>query len=99
MGQVFYQTREDREKVRDFFIKYQDRLLYATDIGDNGEGDAADLQENLHETWLRDWRYFVTADTLTSDLIEGEFQGLQLPKEVVDKIYLENARQWFGVFQ
>jgi len=99
MGQVFYQTREDQEKVRDFFIKYQDRLLYATDIGDNGEGDAAALQENLHETWLRDWQYFTTADTLTSDLIEGEFQGLQLSKEVVDKIYLKNAQHWFGVFQ
>jgi hypothetical protein len=99
MGQIFYQTRENREKVRDFFIKYQDRLLYATDIGDDGEEDAAAMQEDLHEVWLRDWRYFVTADTLTSDLIEGEFQGLQLPKEVVDKIFRKNAQQWFGIFQ
>ncbi len=99
MGQIFYQTREDREKVRDFFIKYQDRLLYATDMGDEGEEEVAPMQENIHEVWLRDWRYFVTADTLTSDLIEGEFQGLHLPKEAVDKIFRKNAQQWFGVFQ
>jgi len=99
MGQVFYQTRENREKVRDFFIKYQDRLLYATDMGDSGNGDPETMQKNMHETWLRDWQYFTTADTMTSDLITGKFQGLQLPKEVVDKIYLENAQQWFGVFQ
>ena len=26
MGQLFYQTHENREKVRDFFIEYQDRI-------------------------------------------------------------------------
>ncbi|MDX1285466.1 MAG: amidohydrolase family protein, partial [Draconibacterium sp.] len=36
MGDLFYQTRDNREKVRDFFIKYQDRLLYGTDIIDRG---------------------------------------------------------------
>ena len=28
MGQIFYQTHADREKVREFFIKYQDRVIY-----------------------------------------------------------------------
>lgn len=99
MGQLFYQTRKNREQVRDFFIKYQDRLLYATDMGDEGEEDKEALQQSMHSTWLRDWQYFTTDDTMTSDLIEGEFQGIRLPREVVDKIYSENARKWFGVFQ
>lgn len=99
MGQIFYQSQENREKVRDFFIKYQDRVTYATDAGDDGEEDPADMQEELHKTWLRDWQYFTTDDTMTSDLIEGEFQALHLPKDVVDKIFRENAKQWFGIFQ
>lgn len=99
MGQLFYQTGADREKVREFFIKYQDRLLYATDMGSSGSVSAEALGQELHETWLRDWRYFVTDDTLTSNLVSGEFRGLQLPTEVVDKIYYRNAQEWLGVFK
>jgi len=99
MGQIFYQTQENREKVRDFFINYQDRLIYATDMGDDGDGSKEALQQGMHDTWLRDWKYFVTDETMTSDLIDGEFQGLQLPREVVDKIYRENAQTWLGIFQ
>lgn len=94
MGQIFYQTQANREEVRDFFIKYQDRLLYATDLGDRGNGDPEDLQQRLHETWFFDWQFFTSADQLTSPLIDGPFQGLQLPKEVVDKLYYTNAKTW-----
>lgn len=94
MGQLFYQTREDREKVRNFFIEYQDRLLYGTDIIDRG-GDAESFHNRMHETWLRDWEYLTTNNTMTSNLIDGEFRGLQLPKSVVDKIYAGNAKKWY----
>lgn len=94
MGQLFYQTAENREKVRDFFIKYQDRLLYGTDIIDRGSNKES-FQNQMHNTWLRDWEYMVTDNTLTSNLIDGEFQGLKLPKEVIDKIYSANFEKWY----
>ena len=97
MGQLFYQTREDREKVRQFFIDYQDRLMYGTDVIDRGQ-EKESFQNGLHETWLRDWEYLVTDQTLTSSLIDGEFQGLKLPKEVVDKIYSANFKKWYKSF-
>lgn len=96
MGQVFYQTQEHREKVRDFFINYQDRVLYATDAGDGGTTEAAALQEDLHNTWQRDWQYFVTDQDMESDLVNGSFQAIHLPKEAVDKIFYENAARIFG---
>ena len=99
MGQLFYQTHYDREKVREFFIKYQDRLLYATDMGASGNEDKAALVKEIHDTWYRVWRYFVTDDTLSSDLVDEEFQGLKLPKNVVDKIYRGNAQKWLGAFE
>jgi predicted TIM-barrel fold metal-dependent hydrolase len=99
MGQLFYQTHSDRKKVREFFIKYQDRLLYATDMGDYGEEAVALLAKDMHETWLRDWRFFVTDDLMTSDLVDEEFQGLKLPQKVVDKIYYQNAKKWFHAFE
>ena len=97
MGQFFYQTRENHDKVRDFFIKYQDRLLYGTDIIDSGR-DAESFQKRMHETWLYDWEYLITDNTMKSNLIEGEFKGLKLPKEVVDKIYSGNAKVWYQSF-
>lgn len=99
MGQVFYQTAHDREKVRDFFIKYQDRLLYATDLSASGNEPRENLQRELEDVWKRDWKYLVTADSMTSDLVNEPFQGIQLPREAVDKIYFTNAQKWLGAFK
>lgn len=97
VGDLFYQTQDDREKVRDFFIKYQDRLIYGTDIIDRG-GDPESFYKRMHDTWKRDWEYLVTDNTMTSRLIDGEFQGIKLPREVVNKIYAENAKKWYKSF-
>lgn len=98
MGQLYYQTQEKRDKVRNFFVQYQDRILYGTDIIDRGK-DKISFQNRMHKTWLKDWEYLVTNNTMTSDLIYGEFQGLQLPKEVIDKIYRKNAEKWYNIWQ
>ena len=98
MGQLFDQTSHDRERVRNFFIKYQDRLLYATDLIDRGEANSADFKQNLHDMWFFDWQYFVSDEIMKSHLINSDFQGLKLPAEVIDKIYFENAEKWYSVF-
>jgi predicted TIM-barrel fold metal-dependent hydrolase len=90
-----YQSAIDRERVRDFCIKYQDRLLYGTDVGYSGSSNPDGFKESIHETWLDDWKYFTSNEEMTSNKFRGTFEGLQLPKEVVDKIYLENAVKWY----
>ncbi|MCX6327739.1 MAG: amidohydrolase family protein [Bacteroidia bacterium] len=95
---IFYQTSIDREKVKNFFMKYQNRILYGTDIGDRG-GDEETFRKTIHTRWVNDWKYFVTDEILTSDQIDREFQGIKLPRKVVDKIYNLNARKWLGVFK
>ena len=97
MGDLFYQTRDDHKKVRNFFVKYQDRILYGTDIIDRG-GDKEAFHKRMHETWIRDWEYLVTDHKMTSHLIDGEFNGLKLPKEVIDKIYAKNTKKWYKSF-
>jgi hypothetical protein len=89
-----YQSVKDRKKVRDFCIKYQDRLLYGTDLGDNGSNNREELEKQMSETWLDDWKYFTSDDVMTSEMFKGSFEGLQLPKEVINKIYRENAIRW-----
>ena len=90
-----YQSARDREKVRTFCIKYQDRLLYGTDLAANETRNREAFAEGIHETWLDDWRYFTTNDEMTSDKFKGKFEGLQLPKEVVRKIFSGNAIKWY----
>ncbi|WP_238325394.1 amidohydrolase family protein [Lunatimonas lonarensis] len=97
MGQVFYQTAKNREKVRTFFIQYQDRILYGTDLADDGERTREQLNQAMEENWKRDWEFFVTANTMESSLIDTPFQGLDLPREVVDKVFYQNAVRWFGL--
>jgi len=90
-----YQSQQHREAVRDFMIKYQDRILYATDATQNPEIDPNEFKNEVHETWLKDWQYLVTADTLTTDEFDGVFLGLALPKKVVEKMYRINAEKMF----
>jgi hypothetical protein len=92
-----YQSSKDRERVRNFCIKYQDRLLYGTDLSSSDNDSHDKVSKWVHETWLDDWRYFTTKDKMTSDKFRGTFEGLQLPKEVVRKIYSENAIRWYNL--
>jgi predicted TIM-barrel fold metal-dependent hydrolase len=92
-----YQSAQDRKRVRDFCIKYQDRLLYGTDTGDSGNSEPDAFKKRMHETWLEDWKYLATEDEMTSEKFRGSFTGLKLPKEVVDKIYHENAVKWYNL--
>jgi hypothetical protein len=90
-----YQSQRDRQKVIDFFTKYQDRLLYATDIWQEENANLDQLKEYVTNTWTNHWTYFATDSTMTAPEIDGNFQGLKLPKTIVDKIYRLNAEKWF----
>lgn len=90
-----YQAVTEWQKVHDFIIKYQDRLVYATDTQVDSSGTAAQRNRNAHEIWLRHWLFFTSGDTMKVPKVEKEFRGMRLPREVVDKIYSKNARKWF----
>lgn len=92
-----YQSANDRERVRRFIIKYQDRLLYGTDMSDEGSDNREDKQSYIHQTWLDDWKYFTSDDEMTSSHFRGKFTGVKLPKEVIRKIYGENAIKWYNL--
>lgn len=94
-----YQSLKDYDKVRDFCIKYQGRLLYGTDMSDHGEMEAGKLIEHIHDTWAEDWKYFTTDNKMTSNSFNGTFNGLKLPKEAVNKIFSENAVKWYKLPQ
>ncbi len=94
---VHFQVQE-REKVRKFIIKYQDRLLYGTDneTGRDRSDPEAPLTY-LDGVYRSDYRYFATGEEIEVSGIKPHFKvrGLGLPVAVLKKIYYENAVKWY----
>jgi len=93
---------QDREKVRAFLLKYQDRVLYGTDGAAGAGRGVADFDlmaqvRSLAEVYERDFRYFATdAELELSNVKAGHrARGLALPEPVLRKLFCENARRWF----
>ena len=90
---------QDREKVIDFILKYQDRILYATDMSVSGD-NFEEKREWIKNEWRSDWSYFACDSLMSSRNVEGEFRGLDLDEEVLRKIYCTNAMHWYpGAFE
>ncbi|MCE5271489.1 amidohydrolase [bacterium] len=96
---VYYLQLQDRKKVRDFVLKYQDRILYGTDLVVDSAGDPTrPLAASLARTdsvYAQDIRYFATDGLLTDWKVPGQFQGLALPDSVLKKLFCDNAKTWF----
>ena len=92
---VQFQSVRDRDKVRRFFIRYADRLLYATDLTYEPDTPAQQFRREAHEFWLSDWRYLATQETQHIESIRADVAGLALPRAVIDKIYYANAKRQF----
>lgn len=91
-----YQSAKDYDKVRNFVIKYQDRFLYGTDIGYSGKPDNS-FYAKIHSSRLKDWNYFTGTTKLETKEVNAPFNGLHLPKKVVDKILYLNAVKWYKI--
>lgn len=90
---------QEREKVRNFIIKYQDRLLYATDLVYSPDDDPEQRIAWLKNEWRADWEYFSGNESMTSVNVKEPFRGLDLSEDVLLKIYCNNALDWYpGIF-
>jgi predicted TIM-barrel fold metal-dependent hydrolase len=89
---------QDREKVRAFLIKYQDRVLYGTDLGAGREYMKTSIDSTvtrIKETYDKDFRYFATDEEMEVWEVDGKFRGLALPADVLRKIFHDNALKWY----
>ncbi len=91
-ARVVYLGTQPRDKVRAFLIKYQDRVIYGTDLGYRAKGESDSL-ESWESTYLRDWKFFSSSETVDFD--GRKAQGLQLPDSVLRKLFHDNAAHWF----
>ena len=96
--ELMYNISRRRDDWRDFFIKYQERIFFGTDIA-----TWQTLQEALDRIWLirnfleSDEEFFTpqTADMLLTRYKEP-FIGLKLPEGALRKIYCENFKRLWG---
>jgi predicted TIM-barrel fold metal-dependent hydrolase len=93
--------RHPPEKVRAFFLKHQDRVLFGTDLmlgwGLLSERYLKDIVE-CERFYDAHWRFFET-DERQIEYPSFPFQGrwtvdaINLPDEVLEKLYLRNAQR------
>jgi predicted TIM-barrel fold metal-dependent hydrolase len=93
---------QPRDKVRAFLLKYQDRILYGTDLqfgrGTNAaDADPAARLARLASTYESDATWFATDQELALENVRAGFtsRGVALPEPVLRKLYFENARKWY----
>ncbi|RYD74217.1 MAG: hypothetical protein EOP84_20250, partial [Verrucomicrobiaceae bacterium] len=96
--------RQDPEKVRRLFIKHADRILFATDfmvynkliLGSGGDAEKPTDEEAI-TFYQKHWRWLETEDRDWPHMtpIQGEWtiSSINLPTEVLRKIYFDNARR------
>ena len=95
LSHIQQQSLTDYESVRDFFIKYQDRILYGTDFQQLEDSDPAELRKTMYERLLLDWKYLNTNEIMSVPELDDPVKGLYLEKSVIDKIYRLNAERIF----
>jgi predicted TIM-barrel fold metal-dependent hydrolase len=90
-----YLVIQPRSFLIPFITKYQDRLLYATDLEIfPGKNDTEGIA-SWEKSYALDWRFLATTDWL---VYRGHVvQGLGLPQPILQKLYHDNAIKWFAL--
>jgi len=76
------------DNLRDLFMEYSDRILFGTDIGKL----KADETGRVAERYVKSFRILETSDVVKGGFFGvDDIKGLNLPREVLEKIYFRNA--------
>lgn len=90
---------QDSKKVRDFFVKYQDRILFGTDVVMRQAPSSLpalerdQLLHTLRQVYEMHIVYLEQQGTVQVRTYTTE--GLALPATVLDQVYQQNALTWY----
>jgi len=84
----FHLYHSSRDNLRDFFIEYQDRILFGLD-----DGAVSESRIEFVVDWYVRFFAFLETDQIVNlgYFREIPIKGLDLPREVLEKIYYKNA--------
>ncbi len=91
-ARTVYLALQPRDKARQFLIKYQDRILYGTDLELYSRQNTGTAERSWAKQYATDWAFFSSDTTVT---YRGrQVKGLALPPQVLHKLYHHNAVHW-----
>jgi hypothetical protein len=97
-GRIDGLMTQPREQVVAFLLKFQDRILYGSDMGFRKANLPEDVVTSWQTRYALDWRYFSTDDTF--EYKGHQVHGLHLPEPVLRKLFHDNAVHWIpGIVQ
>ncbi len=92
-ARMAYLAKLPRADAIAFIMKYQDRLIYGTDLSFGANDDVQKRISYWERTYARDWAFLATTETVN---VEGTTaKGLALPEDLLRKILHDNAVHWF----
>lgn len=101
--EYLYYLSDDVAGARDFFIHWQDRILYGTDVSDSNSVSMARAKAEPVRLFLEEDGAFQNpyAVAIGKPEMAGsngrvELRGLALPMPVLEKILCGNVRAWLG---
>jgi predicted TIM-barrel fold metal-dependent hydrolase len=105
--EMYHNFSSNLNTARDFFIRYQDRILFGTDIGAHAllakPGERIQFEESHERVFLirnfleNPGEFYLPGSGYLFGDPKTPFLGLGLPETVLDKIYIRNAEKIFGI--
>jgi hypothetical protein len=92
-------AEQPAERVRDFIIRNQDRILFGSDlvVGEKYDWDHYASRYWVHQMmWETTYRGESPIDDPDAERGVPKLSGLDLPAEVLTKMYRTNAEKWLG---
>ena len=99
--------RHRPDLVRDIFVEFQDRIMFGTDLGVREQHmlgapqDFDPTDEDVEAFYDAHWRFFETDEREIAHPtpIQGDWtvDAIDLPRDVLEKFYVENAQNYLGV--
>jgi len=92
---------QDSKKVRAFYEKYQDRIMFGSDYGNGRIQDEMTAEEleaertSLDSNYNNRWIYLSTSDSV--EIRNQKNVGLGLSRAVLQKVYYQNMIDFLGV--
>ena len=96
-ARMFYYLQKDLQKSHDFFIKYQDRIMFGTDncVNDSRKGDAVAVVANSRNSDI--FRFLESSECYSPEQWPlGPLCGIGLDDEPLRKIYKLNYKRLQG---
>jgi len=97
--EMLYNTSEDPDGARDFFIRYAERIVFGTDIWSGMALNEARHRAGMVHRWLAtddEFRVSPDADYLLGPPEDGIIRGMALPHDVLELIFCSNFERFAG---